>query len=238
MTTTKATGPVTVLETGFKMIPAKETDFLAFQGKMVPVAMEQDGFGAVYGGPILDSTWVYFGVRFDSAEQMDARHHHPQHQAAQKSAYARWWTSVNVRKWRSPTTGEALGVRLMSETRLFVDTALNDAQMNRARQALGELSAAGAVPFEPALENSSSNLASLLAPSRSLRGPRKWPIRWLRIGLQRIISTHGKHPVRITHCKCVGEVSSELFVAMKETLLRDSMRDGKLQREWTLDGHR
>jgi hypothetical protein len=80
---------------------------------------------------------------------------------------------VNVRKWRSPTTGEALGVRLMSETRLFVDTALNDAQMNRARQALGELSAAGAVPFEPALENSSSNLASLLAPSRSLRGPRK-----------------------------------------------------------------
>jgi hypothetical protein len=36
----------------------------------------------------------------------------------------------------------------------------------------------------------------------------------------------------------VGEVSSELFVAMKETLLRDSMRDGKLQREWTLDGHR
>jgi hypothetical protein len=56
MTTTKATGPVTVLETGFKMIPAKETDFLAFQGKMVPVAMEQDRFGAAYGGPILDSS--------------------------------------------------------------------------------------------------------------------------------------------------------------------------------------
>jgi hypothetical protein len=32
----------------------------------------------------------------------------------------------------------------------------------------------------------------------------------------------------------VGEVSSELFVEMKETQLRDD----KLQREWTLDGHR
>jgi hypothetical protein len=72
---------------------------------------------------------VYFRVRFDSAEQMDARHHHPWHQAAQKSAYARWWTSVNIRKRRSPTTGKALGDRVMSATRLFVDTALNDAQM-------------------------------------------------------------------------------------------------------------
>jgi hypothetical protein len=33
MTTTKATGPVIVLETGFKMIPAKETDFLAFRNR-------------------------------------------------------------------------------------------------------------------------------------------------------------------------------------------------------------
>jgi hypothetical protein len=121
----------------------------------------------------------------------------------------------------------------MSATRLFVDTALNDAQMIGRGWPWTSWALPARSRLKPVLGNSSRNLASLLAPSRSLRGPRKWPIRWLRIGLQRIISTHGKPPVRITHCKFVGEVSSELFVAMKETQLRDD----KLQREWTLDGH-
>jgi heme-degrading monooxygenase HmoA len=238
MTTTKATGPVTVLEAGFKMVPGKEADFLAFQGKMVPVAMEQDGFGAVYGGPILDSTWVYFGVRFDSAEQMDAWHHHPQHQAAQKSAYARWWTSVYIRKWRSPTPGEALGDHLMSETRLFVDTALNDARINRVRQALDELSAAGAVPFETRSGEFEPQSCQFVGPIE---------IAPLAEKVIYSLITHWSSADHFNAWKAsgsyhalqsLGEVSSELFVAMKETQPRDYLRDDKLQREWTLDGHR
>jgi hypothetical protein len=44
MTTTKATGRLALLESGFKVIPGKETDFQAYQATVVPLAMEQDGF--------------------------------------------------------------------------------------------------------------------------------------------------------------------------------------------------
>jgi hypothetical protein len=44
--------------------------------------------------------------------------------------------------------GEDLGDRLMSETRILVDTALDDTQIQSVRQALAELGAAGAQPFE------------------------------------------------------------------------------------------
>jgi uncharacterized protein (DUF302 family) len=72
VTATKATGPLAVLEAAFKIIPGKETDFLAYQASVVPLAAAQPGFRAAYSGPVWDSTWVYFGARFDSEEQMNA----------------------------------------------------------------------------------------------------------------------------------------------------------------------
>jgi hypothetical protein len=83
MTATKATGRLAVLESGFRIIPGKETDFLAYQATVVPLAMEQDGFRSVYSGPVWDSTWVYFGARFDS-EQMNAWHGEPQHRVMRR----------------------------------------------------------------------------------------------------------------------------------------------------------
>jgi hypothetical protein len=44
MTTTKATGPLALLKSGFKVIPGKETDFLAYEARVAPLAMEHDGF--------------------------------------------------------------------------------------------------------------------------------------------------------------------------------------------------
>ena len=44
MTATNATGPLAVLESGFRIIPGKEIYFLAYQATVVPLAMEQDGF--------------------------------------------------------------------------------------------------------------------------------------------------------------------------------------------------
>jgi heme-degrading monooxygenase HmoA len=143
VTATKATGPLAVLEAAFKIIPGKETAFLAYQASVVPLAAAQPGFRAAYSGPVRDTTWVYFGARFDSEEQMNAWHGEPQHRVIQKSA-PNWWTALYLRKWRPPMPGEVLGDRLMSETRILADTALDDTQIKSVRQALAELGAAGA----------------------------------------------------------------------------------------------
>jgi hypothetical protein len=147
MTATKVTGPVAVLEAAFKIIPGKQTAFLAYQASVVPLAAAQSGFRAAYSGPVRDSKWVYFGARFDSEEQMDAWHGEPEHRVIQKSA-PDWWTSLYLRTWRPQMPGEVLGDRLMSETNILAGTALDDAQMQSVRQALAELCAAGAQPFE------------------------------------------------------------------------------------------
>jgi hypothetical protein len=99
MTATKAAGRLAVLESGFRIIPGNETDFLAYQATVLPLAMAQDGFRSVYIGPVWDSTWVYFGARFDSEEQMNAWHGEPQHRVIQKSA-PNWWRALYLRKWR------------------------------------------------------------------------------------------------------------------------------------------
>jgi hypothetical protein len=114
---------------------------------VVPLAAAQPGFRAAYFGPVRDTTWVYFGARFDSEEQMNAWHGERQHRVIQKST-PNWWTALYLRKWRPPMPGEVLGDRLMSETRILVDTALDDTEIQSVRQALAELGAAGAQPFE------------------------------------------------------------------------------------------
>ena len=125
MTATEATGHLAVLcKAAFKIIPGQETDFQPFQAKVVPLAAAQPGFRTAYFGPVRDTTWVYFGARFDSDEQMNAWHGERQHRVIQKSA-PNSWTALYLRKWRPPMPGEVLGDRLMSETRILVDTALD-----------------------------------------------------------------------------------------------------------------
>ena len=239
MTASNATDHLAVLESGFKIIPGKETDFLAYQAEVVPLAMEQDGFRSVYSGPVWDSTWVYFGVRFASEQQMNAWHGEPQHRVIQKSA-PNWWTALYLRKWRPPMRGEVLGDRLMSETSILVDAALDDAQTKSVRQALSELGAAGAQPFEtltgefeeqpfqfagpvqiaPAADNV---LYSLITHWSSADRCDAWTTSSAYRALQGL-----------------GDVSSELFVPVVETRRREHLRDDKLQRdwEWPLDDRR
>ena len=59
MTSTKATGPLAVLEAAFEIIPGKETAFLAYQASVVPLAATQPGFRAAYSGPVWDTTWAW-----------------------------------------------------------------------------------------------------------------------------------------------------------------------------------
>jgi hypothetical protein len=231
MTATKATGPLAVLESGFKIITGKETDFLAYQATVVPAAMERDAFRAVYGGPVRDSTWVYFGARFGSEEPMNAWHDEPRHWVIQKSA-PNWWTALYLRKLRASMPGEFLGDRLMSETSILVGTALDDTQIKSVRQALEELGAAGAQPFETLTGQFESQPFQFNGPVQI--APAADRVLYL-------LTTHWSSADHFNAWRSsssyralqgLGDVSSELFVPIIETRTREHLRDDKLQRDW------
>jgi heme-degrading monooxygenase HmoA len=233
MAETKTTGRKIVLEAGFKMIPGKEEGFMAIQAKMVPVAMQQDGFGAVYGGPILDSTWVYFGVRFDTEEQMDAWHRHPQHQAVQKSAYANWWTDVYLRKWTEPAAGSPPGDRLMSETRFLVDEPFGDAELSDVREALKGLDEHGAEPFETHTGEFEQQPYQFVGPVEIAPAIEKRMYALIVHWASADNFEDWKKSDSYRSLQTVGDVSTELFVALEETRPREHLRHDKLQRDWT-----
>src|ERR1700722_7313429 len=201
--------------------------------------MKQDGFRSTYGSPILDSTWVYFGVRFDSEEQMNAWHGEAQHRVIQKSA-PNWWTALYLRKWRPPMPGEVLGDRLMSETSILVDTALDDTEIPSVRQALAELGAAGAQPFETLTGEFQAHPSQLSRPLLVVPAGNKVPY---------LLTAHWSSADHFNawtssssyrSLQSLGDVSSELFVPLVETHPREHLRDDKLQRdwEWTLEDRR
>jgi heme-degrading monooxygenase HmoA len=239
MTATNATGPLAVLESGFRIIPGKEIYFLAYQATVVPLAMEQDGFRSVYSGPVWDSTWVYFGARFDSEEQMNAWHGEPQHRVIQKSA-PNWWTALYLRKWRPAMPGEVLGDRLMSETSILVDAALDDPQMRSVRQALAELGAAGAQPFETLTGEFEAQPFQFAGPVHIV--PAADHVLYSLITHWSSADDFDAWTSSSSYraLQCLGDVSSELFVPMVETRMREHLRDDKLQRdwEWPLDDRR
>jgi heme-degrading monooxygenase HmoA len=239
MTATKATDPLVVLESAFRIIPGKVPDFLAYQATVVPIAMAQPGFRAAYSGPVWDSTWVYFGARFDTEEQMNAWHGEARHRVIQNSA-PNWWTALYLRKWRPPTPGEVLGDRLMSETSLRVDSALDDTQTKFARQALAELGPAGAQPFETLTGQFETHPFQFSGPILVAPAADKVPY---------LLTTHWssadhfdawKSSSSYRALQSLGDVSSELFVPHVETRSRQHLRDDKLQRDWVwpLEDHR
>jgi heme-degrading monooxygenase HmoA len=231
MTATKAAGRVAVLESGFRIIPGKETDFLAYQATVVPLAMAQDGFRSVYSGPVWDSTWVYFGARFDSEEQMDAWHGEPQHRVIQKSA-PNWWTALYLRKWRPATPGEVLGDRLMSETRILVDAPLDGIQIMSVRQALAALGVAGAQPFETLTGEFETQPFQFAGPIQMAPAAENvlysLITHWSSADRFEVWKTSASYRA----LQSLGDVSSEVFVPMVETRAREHLRDDKLQRDW------
>lgn len=238
MTSTPAAkDSLTVLEAGFKIIPGKEAEFFEVQGKMMPVGASQPGFISVQGGPIANSTWLYFGVRFESKDQMDAWHHHSGHQAVQRMAYAKFWTAVYLRKWRVALPGEPLGRRLMCETRLVTDEPLDDTQLASLQPQFGALGTAGAQRFETLsgqyepqpyqfvgpveiLPAASGTLYSLITHWSSEADLKAW-----------------QESAALQRLRELGQVSNETFIAAVEDRARDRLRGDRLQRDWTLQGH-
>ena len=231
MAATKATRRLVVLEAAFRILPGKETDFLAYQASVVPLAMAQDGFRAAYSGPIRNSTWVYFGARFDSEEQMNAWHSEPRHRVIQQSA-PNWWAALYLRKWRPPMPDEALGHRLMSETKILVDTALDDTRMTSVWQWLAELGAIGAQPFETLTGEFEADPFQFAGPV--LVAPAADKPLYLLITHWSSADLFSAWISSSSYCalQCLGDVSTELFVPLVETRTREHLRADKLQRDW------
>ena len=162
---------------------------------------------------------------------MNAWHGEPQHRVIQKSA-PNWWTALYLRKWRPAMPGEVLGDRLMSETSILVDAALDDTQTKLVRQTLARLGAAGAQPFETLTGEFETQPFQFAGPVQIAPAAESvlyslithWSSAdhfdaWKSSGFYRALQS-------------LGDVSSELFVPIVETRHREHLRDDKLQRDW------
>jgi hypothetical protein len=136
--------------------------------------------------------------------------------------------------------GEVLGERLMSETSILVDTALDDTQMQSVRQALAELGAVGAQPFETLPGEFEAHPFQFSGPLLVAPAVDKVPY---------LLTTHWSSADRFNAwiasssyraLQSLGDVSSELFVPLVETRTREHLRADKLQRdlEWTPEDRR
>lgn len=232
---TSARSPFTVMEAGFRIIPGKEGAFFERQGATVPVAMQQPGFVAVYGGPIHASSWLYFGVRFASAADMEAWQHHDYHREVQRMAYENWWTAVYIRKWQRIDDTTPACDRYMCETRVQRSAPLDAMQLDALQAGLGAVQEFGVRRFE------------------TLTGDHE-PQPWQLVGPLEIAPSDGTvlyslitHWPSVAHARRwrdsaayagladYGRVESEVFAAMPEPGKRHGLREDRLQRQWTLD---
>jgi hypothetical protein len=139
-----------------------------------------------------------------------------------------------------PDAGRSPRRSPVSETRILVDTALDDTQIQSVRQALAELGAAGAQPFETLTGEFEAHPFQFSGPLLVVPAGDKVPY---------LLTTHWssadhfnawKSSSSYRALRSLGDVSSEIFVPMVETRPREHLRDDKLQRdwEWTLEDHR
>jgi heme-degrading monooxygenase HmoA len=228
---------LTVLESCFKVVPGMEAALVELQGKFWPIATSQPGFVSVEVGPIVNSDWLYFGVRFESKTQMDAWHRHPRHQVIQKMGYAKYWSALYLRKWRVALPGEPLGERLMCETRLVTTSPLTSGQLGSLKPMLDGIGDAGALPFETLTGKYELQPYQFVAPAR---------ITPTVEGTMYALITHWSSASAIAAWRestgyrllpAFGDVSSETFVPAVEDEPRDRLRPDRLQRDWVLAGH-
>ncbi len=231
-----ARSPFTVMEAGFRIIPGKEGEFFARQGATVPIAMAQPGFVSVYGGPIHDSTWLYFGVRFASAADMETWQHHEHHREVQRMAYENWWTAVYIRKWRRLETGTPTTDRYMCETRVQRDTPLDESQLAALRSELRAVREFGARDFETLTGDFEPQPWQLVGPLEI--APSDGTVLYSLI-THWSAAAHAQgwmNSANYATLAAYGEVESEVFAAFPEPGTRHGLREDRLQRQWTLPG--
>jgi hypothetical protein len=234
MSTEQPSQSLTVFESGFKILPGKESDFFSMHEKMLPLATSQPGFVSTYGGPIVDSVWLYASARFATQDDMDKWHFHKQHTPIQRTAYRAWWSEVYMRKWRKPTAGEAYGDKLMCETNLLLGAELHGEQLEKVRGLLSQMSEYGVKPFETMTEQYEPRPYQLVGPMSV--APARTGAPYCVISHWRSVEDVKKWESSAAYRELtkLGEVSNETFTALVETSQRDNMREDRLQREWKL----
>ena len=238
MTSTSAEKNVlTVLESCFKIVPGVEAGLRELQRQFWPLATSQPGFISVEVGTIVNSDWLYFGVRCESKNQMDAWHRHPRHQVIQKMGYAKYWSALYLRKWRVALPGEAPGERLMCETRLITKSPLTPEQLASLKPMLDGIGDAGALRFETLTGEYEPQPYQFVAPAQITPAVE---------GTMYALITHWSSASAIEAWResadylllpTLGDVSSETFVPAVEDEPRDRLRPDRLQRDWVLAGH-
>ena len=112
--------------------------------------------------------------------------------------------------------------------------------MQSVRQALAELGAAGAQPFETLTGEFESHpfqfSGPLLVAPAADKVPYLLTTHWSSVDDFNAWTSSSSYRA----LQCLGDVSSELFVPMVEARMREHLRDDKLQRdwEWPLDDRR
>jgi heme-degrading monooxygenase HmoA len=223
-----------VMEAGFKIRSGQEEAFLTARDKMMPMAMAQPGFVSVYGGQIAKSDWLYFGVRFDAPETMDAWYNVPQHQAIQ-GASRKWWTAVYIRKWLAPPPADDLDCPVLAETRICPDTPLVATAIEEICNSLQSLSG-HAAPFETLTGQFEPQPFQLVGPLEIAPSPA--PVlyslftHWQKCKDLRAWQKSSSYG----DLTKLGEVTTEVFMPFAEPNPRPDLREDRMQRDWTLDG--
>ena len=139
----------TVMEAGFTLREGIEEQFWRANNAAVPTAASQPGFVAVTGGPIANSSWLYFSGTWETPDTMGQWYWSRRHKPMQDAAFSKWFAKMYIRKWRLPADGEALGQRIFCQTSIRRPDPLDDARVadlaGSLAAALGEL---GASAFE------------------------------------------------------------------------------------------
>lgn len=224
-----------VMEAGFKICSGQEEPFFSARDRMMPLAMSQPGFTSVYGGLILNSSWLYFGVRFDTPELMDTWYNVPQHRTIQ-TASRKWWTAVYIRKWRALRSQDVFGERILLETRICRDTPLSSAELEEVRASLETLSNYNVAPFETLTGQFEPQPFQFvgpleIAPSPS---PNAYSLFTHWRAHDDLCSWQGSR--EYASLGRLGRLTSEAFIPYAEPNERPDLRADRLQRDWTFDG--
>ncbi|MBO0873107.1 MAG: hypothetical protein J2P19_06900 [Pseudonocardia sp.] len=140
---------LTTMEACMTLAAGPEAQFWRAQERMGPVVAAQPGFRAVIGGPIANSSWMYFCGKFDTPEDMNRWYQSRRHAPVMEKAYSTWFDAFYIRKWRLPAKGEELTGPLFCETAIVPEAALDATTAAAVFASLSEaLPRFGPRPFE------------------------------------------------------------------------------------------
>jgi heme-degrading monooxygenase HmoA len=226
---------LTLLESGFTLRPGTEHEFMNMSEKITGVAIEQPGFLSVGGGPIAESSWLYFTVKFETPADMDAWHHHERHQPVQELAKAKWFGRMYLRKWRVPAGGEELGDRVLCETVIAPAAPLDNAQLAGLMFALEtSLADTNAKPFETMTGEFEPRPFQLAGPLEE--APHIAPVKYVLVthwasgaDMEKWLASPGYEA-----CQALGDTTSTAYVPVQEVEGgRSGLRPDRLQRDWS-----